>query len=160
MKRRPGYRTSAATLRRIATCNLLYEVPSNPKSKIQNLKSEWDRFHIRNIGLAVNRRMAREFGGDAERIRRASESSIARKLRVRLAGWSKAEQHAFADFALALDLIPDLARWSGAEKKAAIEVVRAKVGRDETRYLRLSQRHARLRASLIRLGSVRLRTED
>ncbi|HEV2064804.1 MAG TPA: hypothetical protein VGS00_09695 [Thermoanaerobaculia bacterium] len=154
MKRQPGYRTSAATLRRIATGNLLYEVPSNPKSKNQNLESEWDRFHVRRIGLAVNRRMAREFGGEAERIRRASESSVARKLGVRLARLSEAERHAFADFALALDLIPGLARWSGLEKKAAIEVIRAKAGRSETRYLHLSQRHARLRASLIRLGSV------
>jgi hypothetical protein len=160
MRQRPGYRTSGATLRRIATCNLLYEVPSNPKSKIQNLKSDWDRFHIRKIGLAVNRRMAREFGGDAGRIRRASESSVARTLGVRPERWSEAERHAFADFALALDLVPDLSRWSREEKSDAIEVIRAKAGRSETRYLRLSQRHERLRAALIRLGSSRLRTED
>jgi hypothetical protein len=105
MAGRPGYRTSAATLRRIATCNLLYEVES-PKSKVQSPKGLWDRFHIRNIGLAVNRRMAQQFGGNAERIRRASESSVERKLGVRVARWSPAERAAFADFALVLDLIP------------------------------------------------------
>jgi hypothetical protein len=171
MSRRPGYRTSAATLRRVATCNLLYEVgegqPGSQKSKarasrrsaasqssIQSPKGLWDKFHIRNIGLAVNRRMAREFGGEAARIRRASESSVARKLGVRPTRWNEAERHAFADFALALDLIPDLSRWSREEKSAAIEVIRAKAGRSETRYLRLSQRHVRLRRALIRLGSV------
>jgi hypothetical protein len=156
MARRPGYRTTSATLRRIATCNLLYEIPSNPKlvlrseallrrvaSQIRNPKSDWDRFHIRKIGLAVNRRMAREFGGDAEAIRRASEKSAARKLGARPIG----------DFALVLDLIPDLARWSTAERDAVVEVIRAKAGHGETRYLRLSQRHARLRKALIRLGS-------
>jgi hypothetical protein len=152
MARRPGYRTTSATLRRIATCNLLYEIPSNPKSEIRNPKSDWDRFHIRKIGLAVNRRMAREFGGDAEAIWRASERSVARKLRAR-EKWSEAVRRAFGEFALVLDLIPDLARWTAAERDAAVEVIRAKAGRSEIRYLRLSQRHARLRAALIRLGS-------
>ena len=166
MARRPGYRTTSATLRRIATCNLLYEVPPDPRSKtrasqrsaasqssIRNSKSDWDRFHIRKIGLAVNRRMARELGGDAEAIRRASERSVARKLRARPEKWSEAGRRAFGDFALVLDLIPDLARWTAGERDAAVEVIRAKAGRSETRYLRLSQRHARLRAALIRLGS-------
>ena len=150
---KPGYRTSAAALKRIATCNLLFECPSNPKSKLQDPKSAWDRFHVRKIGLAVNRRMAREFEGDAERIRRASEKSVERKLEMRVVRWGEAERKAFTDFALVLDLIPDLSGWSRAEKKAVIEVIRAKAGRGEARYLRLSQRHARLRAALIRLGS-------
>jgi hypothetical protein len=152
MRLRPGYRTSAATLRRIAMGNLLYDV-EGPKSKVQSPKGLWDRFHIRKIGLAVNRRMAREFGGDAGRIRRASEGSVARKLGTRASRWNEAEKHAFADFALALDLVPDLSRWPREEKDAVIEVIRAKSGRSETRYLRLSQRHERLRAALIGLGS-------
>jgi hypothetical protein len=105
----------------------------SPKSKVQSPKGLWDKFHVRRIGLAVNRRMAREFGGDAERIRRASESSVARKLLVRFSRWSEAERHAFADFALALDLVPDLSRWSREEKNAAIQVIRAKAGRSEIR---------------------------
>jgi hypothetical protein len=158
MKERPGHRTSPAALRRIATCNLLYEVdegqPGSPKSKVQSPKGLWDRFHIRKIGLAVNRRMAREFRGDAEAIRRASEKSVARKLDVRPERWQELEQCAFGDFALVLDLIPDLTRWTPAERDGVVEIIRAKAGRSETRYLRLSQRHSRLRAALIRLGSL------
>jgi hypothetical protein len=149
---RPGYRTSPATLRRIATCNLLYEV-EGPKPKAQSPKGLWDRFHIRKIGLAVNRRMAREFGGDARAIRRTSERSVARKLDVRPEQWREAEQRAFGDFALVLDLVPDLGRWTSEEREDVAEVIRAKAGRSETRYLRLSQRHRRLRTALIRLGS-------
>ena len=152
MEQRPGYRTSPATLRRIATCNLLYDVES-PKPKAHRPKGLWDKFHVRKMGLAVNRRMAREFGGDAGSIRRASEKRVARKLGVRVARWSEGERKSFGDFALVLDLIPDLSRWSRREKDGVVEVIRAKAGRSETRYLRLSQRHARLRAALIRLGS-------
>ncbi len=149
---RPGYRTSPATLRRIATCNLLYDV-ANPKSEIRNPKSDWDRFHIRKIGLAVNRRMAREFGGDAGAIRRASERSVARKLDVRTERWREAERRVFGDFALVLELVPDLGQWTAAERTGVVEVIRAKAGRSEMRYLRLSRRHSRLRAALIAMGS-------
>ncbi len=55
--------------------------------------------------------------------------------------------------ALVLDRIPDLARWSRSERDAIVEIVRAKAGREEIRYLRLLQRHPRLRSAMIRLGS-------
>jgi hypothetical protein len=151
-----SYRTPPALLRRLATHNLLYEAPTpgNPKSKIQNPKSPWDSFHVRNIGLAVARRMAREFGGDAEKIRRASEASAARALGVNPRRWSRGEREAFAGFALVLGLVPDLPRWRREEKQTLVEVVRAKAGARESRYLQLLQRHRRLRAAVIRLGSV------
>ena len=152
LARRKGYRTSEATLRRIATCNLLYEIP-NPKSEIQDPESEWDRFHIRRIGLAVNRRMAREFGGDAAAIRRESEFSVARKLGVSPWSLRGLERWAFSNWALALDLVPDLAAWPPADRRAVLDIVRAKASRSEAHYLRLAQRHKLLRSALIRLGS-------
>ena len=45
------------------------------------------------------------------------------------------------------------ARWPRAERAAVEAIVRAKRGPDEVRYLRLMQRHARLRAAVIKLGS-------
>jgi len=97
--------------------------------------------------------MAREFGGGAEKIRRASEASVARALGVNPRRWSREEREAFAGFALVLGLVPDLPRWKRDEKQALVEVVRAKAGPRESRYLHLLQRHARLRAAVIRLGS-------
>jgi hypothetical protein len=142
----PSYRTPASVLRRLATHNLLYEVgvPRRPS---------WDRFHVRNLALAAVRRMAREFGGDAEAIRNASEASVARAMGVNVARWSAGQRQAFEESALTLDLIPDLARWTRAEKDALREVLLAKAGPRESRYLRLMQRHARLRDALVRLAS-------
>jgi hypothetical protein len=57
------------------------------------------------------------------------------------------------EFATVLPLIPDLGRWSQKERKALVEIVRAKAGVDERRYLRLMQRHERFRNELIKLGS-------
>ena len=148
----PSYRTPASVLRRLATDNLLYEVDSR-QSTVGSLKGSWDSFHVRNIALAVTRRMAREFRGDAEKIRRASEASVARSLGVNLRRWNAAEREAFAGFALTLDLLPDLGRWKKEEKQALVEIIRAKAGPRESRYLHLMQQQARLHAAILRLGA-------
>jgi hypothetical protein len=147
----PQYRSSKAILKRLATHNVLFE-PFRHKSQVANHKSPWDLFHIRNLGLAVNCRMAGQFGGDAARIRQAATRRVARVLGVTLEAWSADQQAAFSSLALVFDLIPNLARWTPAEKDLLAAIARAKSGRDEARYLRLMQRHARLRAALLRLG--------
>ena len=58
-----------------------------------------------------------------------------------------------SDFSVALSLIPDLDDWSAVEKQAVMEIIRAKTRNDESRYLKTMQRHDRLRAEIIRLGS-------
>ena len=142
----PGHRSSPATLRRLVTHNLLYEPPGSPLGA-------WDRFHIRNLGLAVNRRMAREFGGEATRLRRSAETRVAKALELRPSSLSALERRAFAEFAPVLDLIPGLARWKRDERRDLADIVRAKAGPHERAYLRRLQRHPRLREALIRLGS-------
>ncbi len=142
----PSYRSSVGTLARLVTHNVLYEVPGSPRG-------EWDRFHVRNMGLAVNRWMARQFGGSSARIRSAAERRVAEALGMRPASLSDLERGAFREFALVLDLVPGLARWSDAERSGVAAIIRAKAGPAERRYLRLLQRHGRLREALIRLGS-------
>ena len=148
MKEDPAYRSSKRTLESLVTHNLLYEVPGTAAG-------HWDRFHVRNIGLAVNRRMAREFGGDAEALREASERRVAAILGLRPRGMSPLERKAFAEYAPVLDAVPDLPRWTKAELRGVAEVLRARAGASERRYLRLFQRHERLRRALIALGSRR-----
>ena len=97
--------------------------------------------------------MARQFGGDAAAIRESSERRVSRALGFSTARWDPLEKAAFSDFALILDLIPGLSRWTRSEKDAIAGIVRAKAGPLESRYLRLLQRHPRLHAALIRLGS-------
>ena len=45
-------------------------------------------------------------------------------------------------------LIPDLDRWPPADRRRLVEVMRAKGGASEARYVRLLDGHARLRRSL------------
>jgi hypothetical protein len=143
---RPEYRTSARRLRSLAVGHMILETAGGGAGS-------WDRFLVRNVGLAVQRRMAEEFGGDADRYRRASAERVERALGVRTANWQEKERRAFGDLALVLALIPDLARWDEDEKRALATVARAKAAADESRYLRLLQRHPRLRAAVIKIGS-------
>jgi hypothetical protein len=113
MKATPGYRTPARTLRRLAAGAMIYESPGAPLG-------DWDRFAVRKLGFAVNRRP-----------RRAAAKGLA----------------------LVVSLIPDLARWPAADQTALDRIVKAKSAPEETRYLRLMQKHRRLRAALIELGS-------
>lgn len=67
--------------------------------------------------------------------------------------WNPLEQQAFENWALVLALIPDLARWTQAEKRGLVKILRAKTSRNEMQYLRLTLKHSRLRQELLRLGS-------
>jgi hypothetical protein len=140
------YRTSMRTLRRLAEAPVIYELPGTRVG-------DWDQFQIRNLGLAVARRMADEFAGEADKLRAASAAEVARALNLQVEKLKTPEREAFAHLALVLALVPDLADWPVQEKQAVAQIIRAKAGREEWRYARRLQRHKRLREWLIRLGS-------
>jgi hypothetical protein len=146
---RPKYRTPHATLRLLADGHMLLEIARAGAEE----SSAWDKFRIRNVGLAVEHRMAERFNGDARRMQRAASERVARALNVRVENWREAERRAFYEFAFVLELIPDLSRWTKEEKQDAARLIRAKAGADESRYVRLLQRHPRLRDAFIRIGS-------
>jgi hypothetical protein len=142
---RPGYRTSARVLRKLAAEHVFYEFGD----ETQGL---WDSFATRNIGFAVQRLMAKKFKGNPEKMRRDTTASLARILRVDPDNWSPLEQSSFANFAPVLSLVPDLPRWTKIEQQAVVQIVRAKVSPIEADYLRLLQRHPKLKEALLRLG--------
>jgi len=143
---RLGYRTAARTLRKLAAGYMIYELsPTN--------SGAWDKFQVRKIGLAAQGRMAREFSGDPEKIRRRSLQEVTHALDLHLAEWKPAELRVFGELAPALALIPDLERWSKSEKEQLAKIIRAKASPDESTYLRALQKHPRLRAEIIRIGS-------
>jgi hypothetical protein len=142
----PQYRTPKKTLKRLAEAHVFYELPGTEPHA-------WDTFSTRNLGLLVNRRMAREFGGDSSRIRHDSVAEVSRALKINPSRWNPAERQAFENWSLVLSLIPNLRRWSAQEKQDAVRIIRAQAGPSEMRYLRLTQQHGRLREELLRLGS-------
>jgi hypothetical protein len=141
-----GHRTSPRTLRKLAEGHTFFEWGDNPPGR-------WDRFSARTLGLAVQKKMAVGFGGDASKMRRAATNSLAKALGVNPETWSSREQWAFGNFAAVLALVPGVARWTQEEKRALVAVIRAKAGANESQYLQRLQKHVPLRDALLRIGS-------
>jgi len=74
------------------------------------------------------------------------------RFQVRKIGF-RAQRQKETGFAAVLSLLPDLKRWTDAEKKLLSRIVRAKAHAEEITYLKLMQRHERLRREMIKLGS-------
>ena len=66
LREQTGYRTSPRTLRRLASGHMLFELPG------ETIEGLWDTFEARNIGLNVQQRMARDFEGEPDRLRKDS----------------------------------------------------------------------------------------
>jgi hypothetical protein len=49
--------------------------------------------------------------------------------------------------------VPDIDRWSSNDKDALREIIIAKVGRTELRYMWLLKKHTRLRTAILKLRS-------
>jgi len=149
----PKYRTSRRTLKRLAGVHVFYELPADSRGAGAKKEGAWDPFSTRNLALRVNRRMAREFNGDAARIREASVREVSRALGLNASRWPDAERRALDNWSLVLALIPDLRRWSAEERRELVRIIRSQSAANEMQYLRLTQRHERLRRELLRLGS-------
>jgi hypothetical protein len=146
----PKYRTPRRTLQRLAESPMFYEVDSAGSNTNAGL---WDTFSVRTLALLVNRRMARDFNSDSEKIRKTSTLAVTRALNIKAQAWSPDEKQALENWSLVLALIPDLSRWTLTEKRHLIEIIRAKAAPSEISYFRQSQKHTRLRRALLSLGS-------
>ncbi len=146
LARDPKHRTSARTLRKLADDHIFFEFGGTPVVR-------WDSFSTRTLGLRVQRKMAKDFEGDAQAMRTAATARLGNILGTSLDNWGAQQQSALSDFAVALSLVPDLPGWTPDDKRKLTSIIRAKAGPNETRYLRLLQQHDRLRDALLALGS-------
>jgi hypothetical protein len=139
----PGHRSSIATLRRLGEENVYWFAGPRRADVIGLLP-------FPNVGVAILRRMSARFGSE----RAAGEALLAAEARralgvVSTRRWTWDEHAAWRRWAPLVPLLPGLGRWSAAEKRALVEVIRAKGGRRESDFVRRFDAHARLRAALV-----------
>lgn len=148
-RRNPGHRTSIKILKELAAGNLYLFLGRPRKVTVSTLATE-------NIGLAISRYVASRFGADRERATRrcADEAAELAGLRAR-EGWSRDERRAWEQWSPLLLVMPGVDGWSNAEKRALVEIVRAKGGQRESEFVSRFDAHPRLRASLARLANSR-----
>jgi hypothetical protein len=146
LARRPGARSSPATLRRLAAAHLFFDV--DPAHALP--LPRWPE-----RALAAGARLSATHGAD----RAAALQAAGEALRVRLGvpSWRgfSADQRAAWNALAPLVLDMDLERWSEPERAALVPLLRAKVGRSERDHLRRVIAHPRFEAALFAAPSPR-----
>ena len=147
MRGNPAHRSSIPTLKKLAAHNVYLESGLRRNDVMGALRAD-------RIGLAVTRYLSKHYGGD----RRAAAGACAEEAAALLGAkawrsWPDEEQRAFSSWSPLLLILPGVTGWSAAERRAAVAVMRAKGGRRESDFVRLLDRHSRLRGGLAALAA-------
>lgn len=143
LKRRRGYRSPPATLRKLATGDVYLTLPGFPRDAL------FDEGLLVDCSSAVTRLLAEERAGS----RGAALDAIVRRVRAALGvsamqAWPAGEQESFVRLASVVALIPDVAQWSAPDRGSLVDVMRAKGRPQERDYVRLAREHSKLRTNL------------
>ena len=130
---RPGARSPAATLRRLARSDLVLATDGATPEAFRDVD-------VRRVGLAVTRAIRLRHGGDRARAVRESVRAVARAL----GAWSVPPR-----LAPVAGLVPGLGRWEPAQRRALLAILRAKELPRERAFVLAMQRHARWRGWLL-----------
>ena len=140
---RRGYRTDAVTLRRLAKSDLHLTLRHSKKSEY--FQERW----LTACAIGATAAIAAQPGRDRASQMRRVVRRVTRSLGVRgLSSWSANHRRALYRLAPTVALIRDLDQWTRAEKRALVEIIRAKADPAERAYVLLLGKHPRLRASL------------
>jgi hypothetical protein len=143
----PGERTSPRMLHRLAA-EYVFLHAGNPRADVLG------QVPLGNVGLRISRLLAARGGADRERAMRECSREAARLLGVRaFAGWSAGERLAWERWSPLVLALGDLERWPAPDRRALVDVVKAKGGRRESDFVRLFDRHRRLRRAVLRLAA-------
>jgi hypothetical protein len=139
---RPARRSSRATLEQLGEHNVYLHL-GEPRPDVIGV------LPLARVGLAVTKSLAGRFGADRERAADECAREAARRLGARPGrDWSADERVAFRRWAPLVTLLPGLERWSPADRRALLAVIRAKGGRRESDFVRRFDAHRRLRAAV------------
>lgn len=122
-----GHRTTPALLRELAAVPMLLQVNEGP-APIEPVE----------LSRAVMDHVSKHHAGDHDAALRAGMDRLVRALGLSdLAHWQADERHWAEQLAPAIDLVPDLERWTAEEKALLRELLRAKGGPTEEAYIKL-----------------------
>jgi hypothetical protein len=150
MKRDPGHRSSAGTLRRLARHALHLDLGRKRDDVL-------GRLELPNVGLHVMRFLSKEYGAERRQPLGITMGDCAERARALLGvssnRWSIDDLRAFARWAPLVLVLPGVERWSAAERAALAEIARAKGGRRESDFVRRFDEHRKLRHAIAALAA-------
>jgi hypothetical protein len=141
-KTKPSYRSSAATLRKLASANMFLD-PAKARDDVFGV------LPLANVGLRITQYLSERFGYDRRKAERTCAREAAELLGVRsVRSFSPGERLAWRRWSPLILILPGIKRWPRKDQKALVAVVRAKGGRRESDYLLRFDRHPRLRRAI------------
>lgn len=146
MRRDAGHRSTAATLRRLARHNVYLSHGPERADVIGELP-------FAGVGLAVSDLLSRRFAHAPDRGLEAAAEVAAERLGAGPErGWSRGERLAFRRWAPLVLALPRWESWDADERRALLEVIRAKGGRRESDFVHRFDAHPRLRRAVASLA--------
>jgi hypothetical protein len=145
IKRRPRHRTDITTLNELSSENMYLSLGSRRADVMGEIS-------LGDIGLKVAHYLAERFGADREQGLRTCSAEAIRRLGVRsFSRYTAGEILTWKRWSPLVMLLDGVEAWKPAEKRALVEVIRAKGGLRESRFVELFNRHRKLRKAMLRL---------
>ena len=146
MARRPAHRSSLTTLRTLAGRNLFLDLDGRRDDVIGAWPAD-------GVGLAVTDMIVSRFGSDRERaVRECAEEAADLAWAGNWRRFPESERQAWERWGPVVVLLPGIRNWSPEERRALVQVIRAKGARRESDFVAGFDRHKRLRGALRSLG--------
>jgi hypothetical protein len=145
MRENPRHRSSPATLQKLSSEPMFLYLDKAQRDILAKIP-------IGELGLRITRLLADRFGADREKGIRTLSREAAELLGVRIQqNWPAGERLAWERWSPLILTLPGISRWKPEEKRALVQVVRAKGGRRESGFVRLFDKHRRLRRAIMKL---------
>ena len=146
IKENPNHRSSTATLQKLSS-EPVFLYPDQKKQKVHV------KIPLENVGLRISRLLADRYGANREKAVHKLSLEAKKLLGVRTQrSWTAGEHLAWERWSPLIVMLPGISGWRPQEKRALVQVVRAKGGRRESDYLMLFNKHQRLQRALLKLA--------
>jgi hypothetical protein len=147
MIKNPRHRTSVTILNELASENMFLDLGRRRRHTVADMSPG-------DIGFKIMGTLAERFGADREKGIRMCSNEAARLLGLRsLNRFSPGEKLAWERWSPLVMLLGGIKRWSLSDKRALVEVIRAKGGRRESRFVELFNKHRRLQNAILKLSN-------
>ncbi len=146
MRENPRHRSSISTLQKLSS-EPVFLYPNRAKQDVLV------KIPLGQLGLRISRLLADRFGADREKAVRTLSREAAQLLGIRTQRrWTGGERLAWERWSPLVVMLPGISRWRLQEKRALVQVVRAKGERRESDFVTLFDKHRRLRRAILKLA--------
>jgi hypothetical protein len=147
MRRDPAHRSSLATLARLSEADVFLDLGARTSGARPEILPLW------NVSLAVSDLLTARAGTEREQGLAACARDAARLLGLRsLRGFARGERLAWERWAPLVVALPRLRQWPRRDKRALVEVIRAKGAPAELDFVARFDAHTRLKRAVLRLA--------